>query len=78
MNGVCLLVDRYRFFDEEVLAPGENVNLYNGFLDSADSGAIVPTPTAPRTPDSRYINAWLSRYRPLRCYISAICFAETN
>lgn len=44
---------RYRFFDEEVLAPGENINLYNGYLDSAEGGAVIPTPTAPRTPDSR-------------------------
>lgn len=44
---------RYRFFDEEVLAPGENINLYNGYLENPDNGAVVPTPTAPRTPDSR-------------------------
>ncbi|XP_034250302.1 uncharacterized protein LOC117650808 [Thrips palmi] len=44
---------RYRFFDEDVLAPGENINLYNGYLDNADSDAVIPTPTAPRTPDSR-------------------------
>lgn len=52
MTSLCF-PSRYRFFDDEVMAPGENVNLFNGYLGNPDNGAVIQTPTAPRTPDSR-------------------------